>query len=415
MLENQVEGAFRQIEAGLVDEGLSTLAKLLHDPRMDDELRFETAQFYYQFGFLTEAIEILEKLLQAYQGEPEIILQLAELYMENDDNDKSLELLESITIDQGDDYLRAILLTSELYMMDGLFEVAESKVKKALALFPEEQVLYTALGEIFYHQEKYSLAVLNYEKGSVISTYARLADCYAHLGEFERALDYYKKATLTDKGSAELLFGYGFVAYQLGELELASKKFTELLELDPFYTSAYSLLSEALGQQGKRVEAIHYLDQGIKYDQTNPALFYLKGLLLRQQSEHQESQRWLQQALELDESNTLVLDELLALYMDVEDWDKAQETIDKLLDVVPERSDIYLQKGRLNEHLERWEDAEQAYRQALELNPDSTDVLNQLGYLLRDEGRLNEALEYWQKSILIEPDQDEIAQLLQQE
>lgn len=415
MLAEKVEKAFQQIEAGLIHEGLACLQELLERPDMDDELKFEAAQMYYQYGFLDKALELMQELYAHYEDEPEICLTLAELYLENSESEKALELLEKFTPDEGDDYLRAILLLSELYVIDGLFEVAENKLKQALELFPGEQVLFTALGEVFYIQEKYSLAVLNFEKGSVISTYAKLADCYAHLGNFELALDYYKKATTTDKENAELLFGYGFVAYHLEDFDLAIRKFKALLNLDPFYTSAYPLIAEALGKTGDLAEAVKYIEEGIKYDQTNPYLLYLKGQLLRKQGDRSGSIEWLQNALELDGSESLALEELLDIYEEQEDWQRALSTIEKLLEMAPERVDLYIKRGQFFEELEQWADAEAAYRQALELDPESTLALNQLGYLLRDEGRLAEALEVWKSSLSLDPEQEDIEQAVEQD
>jgi len=299
--------------------------------------------------------------------------------------------------------------------MQGLYEVAEYKVKQALEHFPNEQILHSALGEVFYLQEKYQLAIVSYHKGTEISTYAKLADCYAHLGMFEEALSYYEKATTTEATTnLDLLFGYGFVASRLENWDVSAAKFSKVVEIDPYYTSVYPLLAEAYMKLGKYKDAVESIEEGIKYDKTNPYLFYLKGELFTKNNETKLAKQEFLSALELDESYVLALEALLTISEQEEDWEEAIQYLTRLLEVVPERNDLYVKMGLVYEELESWSQAEASYREAIQLDQEDHEAFNRLGFLLRDEGKLEEAITCWKRSLQIHAGQWDIEELIQQ-
>lgn len=414
MIVEQVEKSFDMLASGMIDEGLERINKLLDHPEMTDDLRFEVGQQFYQYGFLGEAIEIAEQLNKIYPDEIELLLLLAELYMENAQEEDSLALLLTITSDQGDHYIRAILLASEMYLLEGLFEVAEYKIKQALEQYPEEKILHTALGEVFYQQEKYSLAILSYERGAVISSYSKLADCYAHTGRFEEALEFYQKAIATESANPDLLFGYGFVAFQLGQWKLAASKFKDLIKEDPYYTSVYPLLVDAYSRLGEDKAALECIDQGLKYDQTNPHLFYLKGELLLKLGDREKAKEWLDRSLEIDDSYVLSFEKRIEISKLEGEWQSALRDLTRLLEIVPERSDLFIQMGEIYEEVEEWNEAMQKYKSALEVDDANIEALNRLGFLMRDEGKLDEALTYWNRSLKLKSEQWEIEEIVQQ-
>lgn len=414
MIVEQIEKSFDMLASGMIDDGLERINKLLEHPELTDDLRFEIGQLFYQYGFIGEAIAIAEQLTKIYPEEPDLLLFLAELYMENDQEEDSLAILVSISADQGDYYIRAILLSSEMYLLEGLFEVAEYKIKHALEQYPEEKILHTALGEVFYQQEKYSLAILSYERGAVISTYSKLADCYAHVGRFEESLDFYQKAVATDSANPDLLFGYGFVAFQLEQWKLAVSKFKSLIEEDPYYTSVYPLIVDAYLRLGKDEKALSCIDQGLNYDQTNPHLFYLKGELLLKLGDREKAKEWIDRSLGIDDSYILALEKRIEISKLEENWKSALLDLKRLLEILPERGDLFIQMGEIYEELEEWNEAEIKYKAALDIDEMNIEALNRLGFLMRDEGKLDQALSIWRKSLNLKSDQWEIEELLQQ-
>jgi pentatricopeptide repeat protein len=414
LIEERIEKYFDMLTSGMVEEALMKIKGLLKEPEMTDDGRFAIAQYYYQYGFLEHAIAIVQSLHEAYPDESELVLFLAELYMENGQEEEALPLLMLLSPEDEDDYIRAILLASEIYLIEGLFEVAEYKIKQALEYYPNEKVLHSALGEIFYQQENYSLAILNFQKGTEISTYARLADCYAHVGQFEEALEYYEMAATTEGKSTDVLFGYGFVAHQLQKWDLSTSKFKHIIESDPYYTSVYPLLVDDYIQLGKMDEALRYLEMGLIYDKTNPQLYFVKGEILLKENQDEEAKQQFYAALDLDDTHVLAMEKLIAISQKEEDWDKTLSLLDKILAVVPERADLLLQMGKVYEELEEWGEAERCYRDSIAISDQDVESLNRLAFLLRDEGNVKEALDLWKKSLELSPEQWDIEELILQ-
>ncbi|MDQ0337642.1 tetratricopeptide (TPR) repeat protein [Caldalkalibacillus uzonensis] len=406
----KAERALRQLEQGDVDQGLNAINELLDHRDMTDELRFELATALYSQGFVSEAIAILRDLYTRYPAESELMVTLAEYYAEDGQEDEALSHLREVPAED-DNYLRAVLLSAEISLRQGLTEVAEHKIRQAQSVYPEEKVLYQALGEIYYEQEEYALALLNFQKGTH-TPLAKLADCYAHLGQLEEALTHYELA-LKQHRTPDVLFGAGFVAFRLKEWERAVNYFRDLLDIDPYYASAYVYLAQSYLKLNDIGQALATIEQGLRYDETNPQLFYLHGEVLLKQKKYEEAENALRYALELEPGHAQVLEALIQLSQETGDLRQCLAYLRQLLDISPERPDLWIEQGRLYEELEEWHEARDSYRQALTLVPDDVNVLNRLAYLLRDEGQLTEAVRLWKKSLVLQPDQWEIMDMIE--
>lgn len=412
MFETKIERYFEMLEAGMVEDALQKLKKIWEDPFVSDDLLYTIAENLHHYGFVQEAIEIVQGLLVRYPEENELTLFLAELFVDAGQEEEVLSLLHEIQPQAEEDYIRAVLLSSEIYLMQGLFEVAEHKIKGALRYYPDEKILHSALGEVFYQQENYSLALHSFQRGTEISTYAKMADCYAHVGQFEEALSYYEKALSTQPDQVDLLFGFGIVAHQLQEYDKAIEKLVKVTRLDPFYTSVYPVIVDSYRNTNQVDKALEYVEQGLKYDQYNPHLFYIKGEIHHKLGQLNEAKQQFLRSIEIDDTYLPSLESLVEILKEEEAWEDGIIVLDKMIDVIPERGDLYTKLGQLYEEIEEWSKAEAAYREAIQLDEEDVATLNRLAFLLRDEGKREEAITYWRKSLSIIPDQWEIEEIL---
>lgn len=411
MSVQKAEQYLDQLQSGNVEQGLKNIQNLISDPTVADELKFELANYLYESGFVHEAIDALENLHALYPNEPEITLSLAEYYAEVDRDEESISLLNAF--EPGDeDYIRASLLSAEIYLMQGLFEVAEYKVKKALEQEPNSKLLFQALAEIYYEQEDYSTALFYYQKGTH-TPYGKLAECYAHIGQWEEALQAYEQA-LQQEEVAEWLFGYGFVSYQLQKWPQTIEKLSRLIDVDPHFTSAYPFLIKAYGKEKEFEKAIETADLGLQYDETNPELFYLKGLLLQQAGKTDEAVNMYNKVLTMDDAHEESFEQLYEISKERGEYEAARSYVERLTELMPERLQYIYDAAELYEELELWDQAIESYERLLQMDIDNIEVMNKLALLLRDEGRMNEAVQLWKRSIQIDPSQFDIHDLLDQ-
>src|SRR5699024_2433569 len=89
----------------------------------------------------------------------------------------------------------------------------------------------------------------------------RIAESLAAVGEFEESLDYYKEAEIDDP---EMLFRYGFIAYQANRMDIAINTWEELLKQDPEYGSVYHYLAEAYQEEGLTDQGYETAKKGLE-------------------------------------------------------------------------------------------------------------------------------------------------------
>src|SRR5699024_5766577 len=276
----KLEEIMQLMEIGEVDNALQLLTEYLKTAT-DDE-KFTVSELYAQFGFFEEAVEILNELLKKYGQEGQIITKLAELYIELEKDDLAIELLNSVPEDDPF-YVPTLLNLADLYEAQGLFEVSEQKLFAAKEIFPDEIIIDYALAELLFSIGKMNRAISFYEKVlteldhvNEVSIEERLAESYAMIGQYEKALAHYSQMNSKDPDS---LFKYGMTAYQQKRHELAIQVWKELLELDPYYHTAYVELANVQKEAGMTVEAYETIQKGLHYDDYDKAMYLLAGQL----------------------------------------------------------------------------------------------------------------------------------------
>lgn len=206
--------AVNYMENNQPEEAILLLEKYI--PTADDEKRYTIADFYFQWGFLQESLEILHELIKRHPEENELKILLANIFIELEEDEEAITLLNGI--DKNDTvYEQALLLLADLYQVQGLFEVSESKLLEAKQLNPNEPIIDFALGEFYFSIGDYKKSIIHYEKllsetieFGQVSINERLAEAYASSGKYELALELFQKES---SDNPDVLFKFGFTAY----------------------------------------------------------------------------------------------------------------------------------------------------------------------------------------------------------
>src|SRR5699024_2174641 len=115
------------------------------------------------FGFYDEGIAHVKNMLKFAPNDGELLAALAAMYIDLEEDDEAIELL--LAIEEEDPFhLSALLMLADLYYVQGLFEVSETKLFAAKELAPEEIIIDFALGELFFSIGEYHRAIPFYEK-----------------------------------------------------------------------------------------------------------------------------------------------------------------------------------------------------------------------------------------------------------
>jgi len=268
----------------------------------DDEV-FIIAQIFAALGRVSQAIELAEALVTKYPEEGNLKTFLADLYLDLAEDEKVLELLA----DSDESDVKSLLLEADMYTAQGLFEVAEEKLKKALVLEPKNEFIQLAQAEFYYHIGEFEEALVRYLDlvdcglGIEVNVYERLANCYSQIGEFEKALE---QLTAAEKYFGELTtdlrFSKAFLAYQLEDYTTAKRALLDLKALDPSYDTLYPLLAKIYYTEQDYEQALSAVQEGINHNEFNGELQFLKGKILESMKDLEGARDAYYEALNLD-------------------------------------------------------------------------------------------------------------------
>lgn len=396
--------AVELVDDNKIEEALTLLEKYV--PKANDDEKFTISELYLKWGFLDEAEKILTELLKKYPHESDLKLSLADIYIEKEDDASAINVLAEMEEDDPA-YVQALLQLADLYEAQGLFEVAEQKLFAAKQKLPNEVIIDFALGELFYSIGEFNKAVIYYEKvGKEHDTLAdvsikdRLAESLAGIGEYERALDYFKEG---NDESPDKFFKYGVTAEQAGRNDIAVACWKRVLELDPYYHSVYENLANALKEEGMFEEAYDMAKQGLEQDSFNKELYLTCAKLARELDNDEEVEEYIREAVALDPD---FLEATLFFLEFLKEEDRHSDVIELLTSIKSTGSadplyDWELARAYREEELN--DEALASYRDAYLNLYEDTDFLKEYGFFLTEEGRTAEAIAVFKKYLEILP------------
>ncbi len=386
------------------EDALMLLEKYL--PTADDDKKYTIAEFYFQWGFLQESLEILHELIRRYPDENELKILLANIFIELEEDSEAIQLLNEI--DKNDPvYEQALLLLADLYQVQGLFEVSESKLLEAKQLNPNEPIIDFALGELYFSTGDYKKSIIHYEKVlleteeiSQISINERLAESYASSGEYEIALKYFQKE---DSDNPDVLFKFGFTAYYADRKDIAINVWKKVIELDEHYHSVYYELAKAYYEEELLQEAFDTAEKGLKMDEYNKELYYFAGMLAYQLQKVSQSENYVRQAIVLDPDYKEALLFLINIFKQSDEQTKIVELLQDINELGAIDPLYDLELARAYNELEFYDKAAKSYQEAYHHLKDDSLFLKEYGYFLAEDGKLDEAIQVLEDYLQFEP------------
>lgn len=376
------------------------------------------ADTLYQLGFLAETKAIYEHLLIDFSHDDELKIGLAEIAIEEDDIDGAMDWLMAIE-EESPAYPQALLVSADLYQVQGLYEVSEQKLLLAKELLPDEPILTFALAELYFVMGKYAQAIYGYEElseaglGEIsgINQAQRIGSAYSAVGDFEQAIPYLELAEKENE-TTDLLFELGFTYLQNKEYRRASETLFKLKELDPSYTSLYPYLAKSLEEENQLDRATEVIREGLRADQYNPELFYYAADLFLKLGDEEQGEYYYQESLELNPDNETVQLALINLYLKQERFSEAVVKIETALENEEADAQFYWSLALAQEGLENYAKAAEAYQTAYPSFTRNKDFLKAYALFLREEGALELTKEVIEKYLEIESSDEEMIAIL---
>jgi tetratricopeptide (TPR) repeat protein len=413
---DRIDKIMAMLENGQHKEALAEYNVVLNKGLPEE--KFLLGEGLFQFGFLDEARALIENLLTIYPEEGELLVLLGEILLEANEEEKAILILEKIS-EQDAHYGQALLLLADLYQIQGLYEVCETKLLRAKELLPNEIIIDFALGELYSEQGEINKAMAAYEKVleesnemAGVNIHGRMADLLSASGAFEESLIYYDKA-LEEKLEINILFGYAFTALQAGYNRTAIEKFTELKELDPEYHSLYLYLAQAYEREEELENSLQAVQEGLKQDEFNKDLFYYGGKIALKLGKITDAEQYLRESLVLDPGFSEGAHVLNQMFLQQERYEDVLELISEL-DVVEDEEPQFLWDAAVSYHkLEEYSLALDKYESAYTFFNKNEDFLNDYGYFLIEEGKKDRAAEIFKQLLIFDPTNEEYLDVLE--
>ncbi|TDL83406.1 tetratricopeptide repeat protein [Peribacillus frigoritolerans] len=414
-LKNSLIEAIELVESGQAEEGLKKLSGL--EKTLHDEEKFLLAEKYYQWGNTEQALSIMEDMHTLYPEESEVTVFLAEVYIDMDEEEKAIELLSTIP-ETDPAYVQALILSADLYQMQGLNEVSEQKLLSAKKIVPDEPVIDFALGELYFHQGHYHKAIPYFKDVlkehkvlTGVNVYQRLAESISASGEFEEAIPYYEKA-VDEQVDLHTLFGYGFTALQANYPKTAIDQFLKLKELDHEYTSLYLYLAKAYEAEGMLAESLETVKDGLKADEYNKELYVYGGKIALKNNEPNEASALLQQAIAIDPGHVEATITLTNIYMQEQKYEEVIDCLKEVMRYGEEDPEYDRKLARAYHQTEQYSDALNHYQRAYNFFKEEPDFLTEYGYYLLEDGNRAAAREMFRQALKHDPANVEIEEIL---
>lgn len=405
---SELQIALQLLQENKMEEAIQLIEELSKKAN-DDEL-YTIGELYFDWGFLDEATEVFNQLIDKYPSDSQLKIALSSIKIEQEKDNEAIDLLSSIN--QADEfYLHALIQLADLYQVQGLYEVAENKLKEAKQLEPNEFIIDFALAELYFSTGRYKVSLSYYERVlesaddiNGVDVNERVAEALALVGEYESALAYYEQI----KGkSNDVLFKYGFTASQVNKPELAIKVWEELLTKDDNYHSVYPELIKMYLKVNNLTEAEKTLEKALLYDEYNKELYFLSGEIKQAQGKFDEAKVHYRKSLSIDFDYKEALMRLVQLLKAEEDYEEIILTLEKSKADGAVDVEYDLELAQAHYELENFEEVAKIYEALTVVLKDDPDYLKTYGYFLLEEGKQVEALSKFNAYLKIIPlDQD---------
>jgi len=371
----------------------------------DDDI-FIVAQIFAALGLASQAVELLEPLCEKYPQETELKNALADLYLDLAEDHKALELLA----DGGETDAKSLLLQADLYMSQGLFEVAEEKLKQAMELEPDNIWLQLAYGEYYFHIGDYDAAlplyldVMDASLETELPIHERLGTCYSQIGQFEKALAQFELAEkFQGEPSTDQLFNKAFLAYRLEEFGLAKKALLDIKGLDPSYDTIYPLLGEIFLGEGDLEQALLEVSEGIRYNEYNPELYRIKGKILEASKDFEGARDAYYEVLNLDPEDLDAALKSNRICLLMEDFEEVVANVAHYEETGLVDDQFFWDLAISYLELEDYDLALQNFEKALVAFSENPAFLFDFAQFLLEEGRTKDALGHLKRVVELDP------------
>jgi tetratricopeptide (TPR) repeat protein len=291
---DQIAAARKLMEAGKVDDAISSLQALQATNPETNGLAFELGTAYYKKSDYSKAIEYLKRAAASDPANAEATQLLGLSYYLSGRAAEAIPLLEKTQVwmpranldasyilgicyiqtkdynnarkafakmfDVAPDSAASYLFTAQMMLRQEFDPIAEEYAVKATTLDPKLPLAHYLVGELYLAKSQIPEAIAQFRQELAINpghaaTYYKLGDAYSREQEYEDAERMLQRSLWLDPSSTGPYILMGKVLEKKGEYELAVRALRRAVTMDPNNSTAHHLLGQTYRDMGKKEEA----------------------------------------------------------------------------------------------------------------------------------------------------------------
>ncbi|MFO0164698.1 MAG: tetratricopeptide repeat protein [Microcystis sp.] len=261
-----------------------------------------------------------------------------------------------------------------IYINQQKYELALADYNKAILLNPNLAGAYYNRGVLYRLQEKYDLALADWNKAIEINpnfaeAYVNRGALYYDLQKYELALADWNKAIKINPNLAQAYYNRGLLYHNQQKYELALADYNKAIDINPNYALAYNNRGNLYKNLQKYELALSDYSKAIKINPNDADAYYNRGVL----------------------------------YSDLQKYDLALSDYDKAIEINPNYAEAYVNRGVLYRLQEKYELALADYDKAIEINRNDAVAYYNRGVLYYNLQKYDLALSDFSKAIEINP------------
>lgn len=268
----------------------------------------------------------------------------------------------------------------------GLYREAETELKSALALEPENSEVYADLGRVYLFLNDIPSAGKILETAAAkniadAQVYSLLAVVYEKVGRYENAIPVMRMAISLEPESEKYRFQYGFILTNASAPAAAIIRIDQALKEFPQSSRLWLVRGVAEITAGKLSDAEKSINKALELDSNFAQAYAYLGVTRVQLGKYDEAIKLYETALKND-SSLSALHQMIAdvmLNQTNADYNRIESELKKSIAADPNFTMSYLTMGLLYTRMNRWEDALKYLVKATELKPDLAEAYYQLG------------------------------------
>jgi protein O-mannosyl-transferase len=179
--------------------------------------------------------------------------------------------------------------------------------------------------------------------------------------------------------------------------------YLEAIEINPYYSGAYSNLGATLAAQGKNEEAIAYYLAAIKINPDQEEAHSNLGIVLAAQGKNEEAIAHYLAAIKINPNYDDAYFNLANLFMKQGKIEEAIDNYGKAIKINPDHYNAHFNLASVLVKERRLEEAMDHFRQVVRITPSSFAAHNNLGVYLEKQLKHDEAIYYYRKALQLEP------------